>query len=241
MLLRKNVIILAHGALAFAASTASATSVTFEGTSGPRSAIAVFTESGNDLIVTLTSTAPIPAMNADELLTGIYFNINGSAESLTRVSASISASGVCPQNLTSLVTGAWAYRSGVPNLPTGQSYAIGSSSLSHFLPTDQFPRNPHSSTPGSNNDRLTDIQDDNNPTSPPTTVLGLSNFSMIFTLTGLSGTFEPSEIESVLFQYGILANSPSFEGFRASVAPLPSAAGAGFVTIGLALARRRRR
>jgi len=235
---------LALAALACTASTAGAVCVTFDGSVGSRTASASFSASGADLVITLRNLSVTPASSASELLTGVFFNINGASESFTRVSAAISNTPIGPANPNNAVLGNWGFKSGLVGVPGGVAYGLGSTQLGLFGPNETFPT---SGTQGyvSNSDDsvIPGGLDDTSSGSPGGPLAGPSSgsYTAVFTLSNLSSAFSPSLISNVRFQYGTALTDPSIPGAYLTTVPLPGAAGAGLATFALIFSRRRRR
>jgi len=201
--------------------------ITFTGASAHRAASASFEASGADLIVTLTNTSTADALVPVDILTGIFFDIGGAPLALTRTSAVLATGSVVhfgPVDPGNVVGGEWAYKAALGG-PGGRDYGIGSAGFGLFGPTDLFPG--------------TDLQP---PTSPNGLEYGITSFgdnlatgnapvtgpnaliqhSVVFTMTGLPGGFDPnSMIQNVLFQYGTDLSEPSIPGVPEPAIAMP--------------------
>ena len=234
-------------------STALATPITFTGSSGGLAASATFETSGTNLIVTLTNTSSADVLVPTDVLTAVFFNITGDP-SLTPVSALICGTCVvlfAPAGGSGpAVGGEWAYNPdlGSPGGPGAGDHGVSSAGFGLFGPGDRFPganlQGPAS--PGGLQYGITSAGDD--PATGNTPVTGtnaLIKNSVVFTLSGLPGGFDPSTgILDVFFQYGTSLEDPHFPG-NPPPAPLPvpepaSLGLVGFGLVALRLLRRRR-
>jgi hypothetical protein len=211
---RDNNVIVACVALAALAVTCETQALTFTGT-GPGNnpgqtlqASATFTVSNLELVVTLANTAAFDPNDAPDILTGIFFTIDGDL-TLTPVSAAVApGSFVTGQKLLPGFTGnvgsQWAYRNGLTGAPLGADEGISSTGLKWFGKKNLFP-GPTIPKGGSLNGAqfgLTTIFD-----FPANDRAGVKNQSLIensavFTFSGLSDAFDLTNISNVTFQYG---------------------------------------
>ncbi|HKV99486.1 MAG TPA: XDD4 family exosortase-dependent surface protein [Vicinamibacterales bacterium] len=214
--------------MALAPSVASASAITFTGTSGDKAASVTFDTIGTNLVVTLSNTSMIDANVPTDILTGVFFDING-VGSLTPLSAILPAGSLVTGNggLTDAgnsVAGEWAYKSGL-SAPHGASEGISSSGLGLFGPPDRFdtssnlqgPETPdgiqygittHGDNPATGNGGI-----GNGGLTDP----GLIRWQVVFTLSGLTAGFDPSAIGSITnvsFQYGTSLTEPNFTSDR---------------------------
>lgn len=215
-------------ASALSAGAATATPISFTGSSGNLTASATFDTSGSNLIVTLTNTSLSDVLVPTDVLTAVFFDIGGDP-ALTPVSAVIC--GTCSVLFAPAggsgpnVGGEWAYV-----LDEG----ISSSGLGIFGPGDRFPgsnlQGPDS--PDGLQYGITSAGDD--PATGNAAVTGgnaLIKNSVNFTLSGLPAGFDPSTaISNVVFQYGTSLEDPHFPGNPPSV---PEPATLGLMGIGL--------
>lgn len=224
---------------------AAAASITFNFSSGPLSASALFEKSGSNLIVTLTNTSLSDATVPTDILTAVYFQITGDPL-LTRISAEVPltsevfdiGTGTNVTPLDRVVGGEWSYLNGINPSPPNNS-GVSSTGVGIFGPGNLFP-GPNLQGPSSPDGVQYGI------TSAGDNVLtgngGISGSHLIknavrFTLGGWSG--EPSEkITAATFQYGTSLDEPQFPG----LVPEPSSmALLGCGAAGLAIYALRRR
>ena len=198
--------------------TAAAAPITFTGSSGSLAASVTFDTSGTDLLVTLTNTSTADALVPIDILTGVFFDVGGSALSLSRTSAVVplgSSVFYGPIDPGNVVGGEWAYNSGLSG-PGGRDYGISSTGLGLFGPPDTFP-GTDLQTPASPDGLQYGITSagDNLATgnAPVTGGHALIQNQVFFTLGGSPPGFDPSiRIVNVLFQYGTDLSEPSFPG-----------------------------
>lgn len=209
--------------------TASATPLTFAGSSGHYSASASFVQSGNNLIVTLANTSLFDVLVPSDVLTAVFFDYDGSPLSLTRWSAVLapgSATVGGAADSGGVVGGEWAYRDGLgPHAPA--SYGISSTGLGLFGPHDLFPGHNLQGPvdPAGVQYGLTSPVD-----NPHTANGGLGKQALIesavqFTLKGLPAGFQVSRLGDVSFQYGTSLCEPRIQGHVVSAVPEPGSFG----------------
>jgi hypothetical protein len=223
-----------------ASSQASASVASFTGSAGTRAASVSFDTSGSDLIVTLTNTSSVDAMQPTDVLTAVYFNIGGPIISLGRVSAILGAGSVVvngPVDPGNVVGGEWAYLGGSGSLPGGARYGISSTGMGVFGPGDRFPGSDLESptSPDGLQYGITTAGDNALTGNGGISGTGLIKNSVVFTLSGLPSGFDPSsQIGSVTFQYGTALDEP-----QVPAVPAPGAI-ALLACAGLVVAGRRR-
>jgi len=240
-------------ALTVVPSLASASSITYAGSSGSLSASVVFATSGTNLVVTLTNTSSADAMAPGDILTGVFFDLSG-VGTLGKVSAILAAGSVVNGNggLTdpgNSVGGEWAYATGI-NGPGSATEGISSSGLGLFGPGDLFggtnlqgPVDPDGVQYG-----ITSAGDNPATGNGGISGQGLIQSSVVFTLSGLPVGFDPSAsgaISHVSFQYGTALseiNIPGHTNQTQSVVPEPATLalfGTGLTVLAARLRRRR--
>jgi hypothetical protein len=220
--------------LAASATPGHATAITLTGTgTGGLKASVTFDNvvvSGNHYLqVTLANTGHYNASKPIDILTGVYFNIQGSNPTLTRFSATLAPGSTVkdidpdPTNLG----GEWAYKAGLS--VGGFTRGISSSGLGLFGPGDRFP-GPNLQGPNDPDGIQYGITTLNDPDD---TGAGNDNGgirgsqmarnSVVFLLGGIGAGFDPSAaIFEVRFQYGTSLTEPSFESnYRGSSTRVP--------------------
>lgn len=231
------------GVLGLVITPVGATPITFTGSSGDLSASVTFDTSGTDLIVTLTNTSTADVLVPADVLTAVFFNIDGDP-SLTPISAKICATctvffgGTDPGGV---VGGEWAYN---PDLSSGSlpgvNQGISSVGLGLFGPGDRFPGNNLQGPNSPNGLQYGITSAGDGPTTGNTPVTGsnaLIQNQVIFTLSGLPIDFDPStSISNVFFQYGTSLTEPRIPGEPQIPIPEPTSLlllGSGLVGFGL--------
>lgn len=229
------------GVCGLAGSSALATILTVAGSQANLAASATFDAQGSNLVVTLTNTSGFDVLIPADVMTALFFDIGGSALTLTPVSAVLGAGSVVHFGGTDpggVVGGEWAYRNALAGAPHGAGYGISSSGLNLFGPPDLFPGNDLSppATPDGLNYGITSAGD--NIATGNQMVTGsvpLIQDTVVFTLSGLPAGFDPmASIHNISFQYGTALTEPN-------VPVVPGPASGVLALFGvLAIARRRR-
>ncbi|MBI5762697.1 MAG: PEP-CTERM sorting domain-containing protein [Planctomycetes bacterium] len=211
--------------------------VTFSASSGNLAASATFEVVAGKLQVTLRNTSPSDVMVPADVLTGVFFDIVGGGPTLTPDSAILGIGSIVVFGSTdpgNVVGGEWAYAASLAGAPNGATRGISSSGLGLF---------GNGNFPGSNLQGPTSTDGlqygitsagDNTATgnTPVTGTNALIKNSVVFTLTGIGGDFNPAAvIGNVSFQYGTSLSEPN----------IPEPATAGMAALGAACAFRRRR
>jgi len=198
-------------------------SVEFVGSSGNLKASALFEVSGTNLIVTLTNTSTNDVLVPADVLTAVFFNLEGSP-SLTPVSALLASGSTVHFSPVTVsggdVGGEWAYKSGFtgPDIVDGATSGISSVGLDLFGPPDRFDTGANLQGPNSPDGLQFGITSDGDDTStgntPVTGTNALIENSVVFTLSDLASGFEASDdtITDVSFQYGTSLDEPRFPG-----------------------------
>ncbi len=214
------------------------------GTESNLAATVNFAISGNDLIITLTNTGPSPALNPPDILTAVFFSVEGNP-TLTPVSAVLGAGsqvlfpasgdGTSPEGV---VGGEWAYAQGL-SAPGGADRGISTAGLGLFgqanFPGDnlvgqtavgglEYGLVPLSGTTGGN--------------APVTGPNPFIQNTAVFTLSFV-GDLSLSDITGVSFQYGTSLSEPNIPG---NIVPEPASItlfGIGIALMGYRMYRRR--
>jgi len=228
--------------LGLTTAASSAQAVTFSGSSGSLQASADFTIVSGNLQVVLKNTSTADVLIPADVLTAVFFDING--VSLTPVSASLGGSTVF-FGPGGNVGGEWAYASGLSGAPGGAQKGISSSGLGLFGGANfgganlQGPAGVDGLQYG-----ITSAGD--NTASGNAAVTG--NFALIQSVVTFAlspdAALDLSKIKNVWFQYGTALTEPSFpDSSSQQQLPLPPALVLfGTALIGLtALGRRRRK
>jgi hypothetical protein len=197
--------------------TASATAVTFTGSSGSLSASATFDVVGGNLVVTLTNTGTTDPVASNQILTAFFFDIAGTP-TLDEVSAVSCATCTVTDSGAGggggVVGGEWGYLQGT-NIAYSADYGISSSGLGGLFGDATFPGSDLFAPTaldgveyGVTTLNDTDANDNGSLTSQP-----VIRNSVIFTLSGIPVGFNPlTAISNVTFQYGTALNETSFGG-----------------------------
>ena len=221
-------------ALVFIPMMVNATPITFSGeginpaepeASQALNASAEFEISGNDLTVTLTNTSSSDITVQSSILTAIFFDLEGNP-TLTPVSAFVNAGSnvvFFPTNPIN-VGGEWDYKPELDPLstPGGARQGISSAGLS-YDGFELFNGNLAGHFPPYNTNNLQGpeavdgvqfgiISPSDDPTTGQSAVTGANAFvdnSVVFTLSGLPGSFTEADISNVSFQYGTSLSEPT--------------------------------
>ena len=208
---------------------ASATPVTFTGSSGNLSASAAFDIVGGNLQVVLTNTSSTDVLNPAQVLTALFFNVAGDP-ALSRLSAVLTAGSSVfydpdGQPAGGVVGGEWAYKNSLLGAPLGANSGISSSGLGLFGPGDRFPGSdlePPDSPDGVQYGLLSAGDNTATGNGGITGSGGLIKNSVTFTLDSLPGGFTLADISNVSFQYGTtLGEEPNIPGGPCRDCPPP--------------------
>ena len=253
------VLFITAGAAHGLASTDTGNSVTFTA-KGPGNApgktleaSATFAVSNLDLIVTLSNLGTFdPSVPAD-ILTSIFFKINGDP-ALTPVSAQLGpdSSAIAhplPMGFDGDVGGEWAYRNNLTGAPLGANEGLSSIGLKWFKAKDLFPGSnlQGPKAPGGVQFGVTTIHDLYGNNKGGLKNQGLIQAEVIFTLADLPQGFEytdlATEISNVTFQYGSNLKQPDIPAILGEEGQIPEPSTISLVAAGLlgalTLARRR--
>jgi hypothetical protein len=232
-----------------------ATSITFTGVhpSLPLSASATFDAVGTDLVVTLANIQMGDVVDPAQILTTLYFDVNGPALALSPTSAVVPAGhgllfpGATPFDpLPNGVGGEWEYLSGVTNAPFGQDYALRSAGLGLLSASaTMFPGANLEGPSGANGLQYGITTPLDNPLTGNAAVTGgagaLIQSQVVFVLGGLPANFDPStSVKNVQWQYGTTRCDVAGTVDRC-VPEVPEPASAWLLLVGGALLLHRRR
>lgn len=224
---------------ALAAPVSSADLLTMSGSSGSKAASVQLNLSGDSLTVVLTNTSLADVMFPADVLTAVFFHIDGAPVSLTPVSAVLTAGSsviLDSQPVGGVVGGEWAYLGSLTEsgILSGSNHGISSSGLGIF---------GGPSFPGDNLDGpaavnglqygLTSAGD--NPATGNGGIMGsggLIKNSVTFTFSGATGLSLP-QVRSAYFLYGTAVGEGGFA--------VPTPGVTALLGISATLASRRRR
>lgn len=182
------------------------------------SATATFSVSDLNLIVTLSNTGAFAPVNANDILTGVFFTLSGDLK-LTPVSAEVaSGSSVIdhrlPLGFTGDVGSQWAYRNDLVGAPGGADEGISSTSLKWFSAKNLFSRQKPKGfgSLGGISFGITTLDDLGGHSRGNLKNQALIQNSVVFTFSGLPNDFSLSDISDVTFQYGTGAKAPKLIG-----------------------------
>jgi len=232
----------------------------------PLSASAQFQVVGTNLVVTLTNTSLLDVDHQSQGLTAVFFDLTGnpslgSGSAVLAPGSSVinpsptyaDGSTPNPNNGTDpggVVGGEWAFSG--PPLGGGlsQDYGISSSGLTGAFGSPTFPGNDLYAPLSVDGIQYAITSAGDNPTTGNKTMreTPLIQNSVVFTLTGISPSFDPfASVSNVRFQYGTGLNESHFNGTGIPVVtpvPEPSTflgALSGLIPLGLVALRRHRR
>jgi hypothetical protein len=199
------------------ASTPAAQAIVFSASSGNLAASANFVvdATANTLTVTLANTAATDALVPADVLTGLFFSING-GPALTPVSALLGAGSVVIQDSAPTggnVGGEWAYGAGL-SAPGGATRGISSAGFGLF--GDFNFNGPDLDSPNAVNGMnygivpASQLAGDGNGGMDG--VGGFINNSVVFVLSYTGPDFAESAIGNVSFQYGTALTEPNVPG-----------------------------
>jgi hypothetical protein len=191
-------------------------------------ASATFVISNLDLIVYLSNTGTFdPSVPAD-ILTAVFFNIDGNP-ALTPLSAQLGPDSSViahplPTGFDGNVGGEWAYQNNLTKAPLDANEGISSVSFKWFKANDLFPgpnlQGPKA--PGGVQFGVTTIDDLYGNNKGGLKNQGLIQAEVIFTLADLPEGFEYTDISHVTFQFGANLKQPDILGEVVAQIPEPS-------------------
>jgi hypothetical protein len=181
-------------------------------------ASAAFTISNLDLIVTLSNTGTSAPENANDILTAVFFDLDGDLK-LTPVSAQIpSGSSVIghplPLGFTGNVGSQWAYRNDLVGATNGVDEGISSETMKWFGTKNLFSNEKIKGFGSFGGLAFGLMPDTNSPGNDKGSLKnqGLIQNSVVFTFSGLPPGFDLSDISNVAFQYGTSVKGPNLMG-----------------------------
>jgi hypothetical protein len=189
-----------------APSTASALSFTTPSTVSDRSASADFTVSGTNLVVTLANTWTGDVVNPGQVLTAVFFDIDG-VGALTPLSAVLATGSTvlfASQPAGGDVGGEWAYGSDLIGAPGGATEGISSSGFGLFGAAN-FPGSdldPPTAVDGLNYGITSKGDNQATGNQKVTGKEPLIQDSVVFTLAMNNYSSSDFEVSNVSFQYG---------------------------------------
>jgi PEP-CTERM motif len=195
-------------------SKVSATALTAYATDGSLNASATFDVSGADLVITLTNTSTSDVLLPSDILTAVFFTIEGDP-SLTPVSAILGDSSrvLFGPDGGGNVGGEWAYKNGLSGASLGADQGIGAAGFGLFGPQDLFPGanlNGQKNVQGLDYGITSQVDDPDTGKAAVTGKNPLIQYSVLFTLSGLPDGFNPSiDVSNVSFQYGTSLSDPN--------------------------------
>jgi hypothetical protein len=178
------------------------------------SASATFTVSNLDLVVDLSNDATFDPNDDEDILTGIFFSIDG-APHLMPVSAMVGDDSLVidhklPVGFDGNIGTQWAYQSTLKNAPQDANEGISSTSLKWFKSKDEFPGPKLKGAAGFGGISygLTTLFD-----TPVNNRGNIKNDALVqndivFTFADLPPNFSVSEISNITFQYGTSVKAP---------------------------------
>ena len=207
----------AMAAVLLAGVSANAAPMVFVGSSGNLSASASFDIVGGQLQLTLVNTSAADVMNPAEVLTAIFFSLNGNP-SLSSVSAVLGAGSSVVydaqgQPAGGVVGGEWAYGNGLSGAPLGANSGISSSGFgTGFFGAATFPGADLESPAGVDGVQYGILSAGDNTATGNGGITGsggLIKNSVVFTLGNLPAGFSLASISNVTFQYGTSLGEPN--------------------------------
>ncbi len=182
------------------------------------SASATFSVSNLKLIVTLSNTGSFTPANANDILTGVFFTLNGDPK-LTPESAEVASGDSVidhrlPLGFTGDVGSQWAYRNDLVNAPNGTDEGISSTSLKWFNAKNLFSSKKIKGfgSFGGISFGLTTDDDFGGHNRGNLKNQALIQNSVVFTFAGLPQDFALSDISNVTFEYGTSVKAPKLIG-----------------------------
>ncbi|MGD1020257.1 MAG: XDD4 family exosortase-dependent surface protein [Verrucomicrobiia bacterium] len=192
-------------------------------------ASATFAVSNLELIVTLSNTGTFDPVNANDVLTAVFFKVNGDLK-LTPQSADVApGSSVIdhphplPLGFSGDVGSQWAYRNDLIRAPNGTDEGISSTSLKWFGTKNLFSSEKIKGfgSIGGISFGITTFDDLGGHKRGNLKNQALAQNSVVFTFSGLPDDFSLSDISDVTFQYGTSVKAPDLIGGAIANVPEP--------------------
>lgn len=223
--------------IAGSAAPSPAAPITFNASSGNLAASATFDVVAGKLQITLINTSMSDVLIPADVLTGVFFDIVGvnpvlaPSTAILGLGSSVVFGGTDPGNV---IGGEWAYAASLSGAPNGATRGISSAGLGLFG-NGNFPGSNLQGPSGTNGLQYGITSAGDNTATGNTPVTGsnaLIKNSVVFTLSGIGGGFDPSAvIGNVSFQYGTALSEPN----------IPEPATAAMLALGgISVFRRRR-
>ena len=191
-----------------------ASAYAFSAVSGNLSASVDFTVNGTILEITLTNTSTFDVLVPADILTAVFFTLDGDP-TLTRDSAVLASGSTVfygPDGGGD-VGGEWAYKDGLSGAPLGADEGISSAGFGLFGPSDRFPGSNLQGPPNGNIAGLEygitsagDVLTTGNQKVTGSNAL-IKN-SVLFELSGLPDGYALA-VSNVSFQYGTALYEPN--------------------------------
>jgi len=197
-------------------SPVSASIVTFSAADGTLAASATFENSGTDLVITLANTSTFDVLVPADVMTALFFDVDGPALTLTPVSAILGAGSVVHFGGTDpgdVVGGEWEYEDSFGDpAPHGAAYGISSAGFGLFGSGAMFPGSNLEGPASVDGLQYGIVSAGDNPATGNAPVTGdnaLIQNEVVFTLSGLPVDFDVNRISTVNWQYGTGLDEPN--------------------------------
>lgn len=193
-----------------------ADSVTHSAAEGNLAASATFESSGGNLTITLTNTSLFDVAVPADVLTALFFDVDGGALNLTPVSAIL---GLTSEVLFGgsdpggVVGGEWEWEESFSEpAPQNASYGIGSSGFNLFGSGEDFPGSNLDGPESPDGLQYGIVSAGDDPAAGNAAVTGanpLIKNEVVFVLSGLPDGFSVASISNVNWQYGTALDEPN--------------------------------
>src|SRR5262245_50246078 len=189
---------------------------TFTASQGNLAASAEFEDLGANLIVTLTNTSTFDVLVPADVMTALFFDVDGAPLNLTPVSAVLGAGSTVlfgGSDPGGVVGGEWEWEESFVNpAPHGADYGIGSSGFQLFGAGEMFPGTNLQGPANVDGLQYGLVSGGDNPATGNSPVTGdnaLIKNEVVFTLSGLPAGFDVDSITNVSWQYGTSLDEPN--------------------------------